>query len=89
MIRSEASDLMRPEWHAQAACRNVGPDLFYPEGRRRVVAPIFAQAREVCETCPVQAPCLRQGMGEPWGMWGGMEPRERNRVRHLPEVWRR
>lgn len=41
-----------------------------------------ARACAVCWTCPMIAHCLREALDnrDPWGIWGGMLPRERARV---------
>ena len=33
----------------------------------------IARAKQICELCPVQEPCLEGAMArrEPWGVWGG------------------
>ncbi|MGH9291913.1 MAG: WhiB family transcriptional regulator, partial [Acidimicrobiales bacterium] len=41
--------------------------------------------RAICAGCPVVEPCLRAGMGEAFGMWGGLSPRERQQLRRRHE----
>lgn len=53
----------RPRWMARAACRGLGPDLFF--GRHVRTAP------RMCSACPVRAECLEQGQREAFGLWGG------------------
>lgn len=70
-------------WHAQAACRNSDPDLWWPpegtdirtvEGRRLV-----ATAVRICQSCPVRKTCLDQALknSEPDGIWGGLTYHQR------------
>lgn len=67
----------RPSWHALAECAGVDPDLFHPTNGD------YRQAARVCETCPVKAECLQWALDhdEPHGMWGGLGPRARQRLR--------
>lgn len=54
----------RPDWHRRAACRGVGPDLFFPgPGHPHPVGVVL------CESCPVIDDC--RGSDEPYGVWGG------------------
>lgn len=70
--------IVRPEWHAQAACRDS--DLsFFPE-RGESTAP----AKAVCAACPVRVECFEFVMstGEPMhGIWAGTSERERRQMR--------
>ncbi len=70
-----AAYLARPAWHAVAACRGVGPDVFFIE---RGGSP--APAKALCEGCPAREPCRAAGHGEP-GIWGGTSERERRQIR--------
>ena len=68
----------RPEWMRRAACSGM-THLFFPEG----AGPPPTEARLICEGCPVARECLGYAVvsGENWGVWGGMGPRQRRRVR--------
>ena len=76
-------DVIRPAWHADAACRGQ-TDVMFPvaeHGRRLDTS----AARALCDRCPVQAPCVEQGRTERYGVWGGtgsgsgrMQQRERS-----------
>lgn len=68
-------------WMAEAACRTVDPELFYPPpGQNGVVA----AAKSICRSCPVQLDCLRFAVDnrEPHGIWGGLSANERRRLRN-------
>ena len=79
---SSADDLLaqfirRPAWHEQAACRGMGAAMFFPGlgGNRQV-----AEARAVCESCPVRAECLDEALADPnldHGIRAGMTERAR------------
>ena len=68
----------RPEWMRRAACSGM-THLFFPEG----AGPPPNEARLICEGCAVTRECLGHAIlaGENWGVWGGMGPRQRRRVR--------
>lgn len=63
-------------WRKRAACRDMGPQLFFP---RRGVPTVFA--KEICATCPVKAECdaHADSFEEEYGVWGG-------RIRQPPGV---
>jgi WhiB family redox-sensing transcriptional regulator len=71
-------------WRDRAACARPGvsPDLFFPApGQRGKVA----KAKRVCARCPVQDPCLAEGLAMPaWldeGIRAGTTPKDRSRLR--------
>lgn len=78
-------------WKADAACRGMDPDLFHPqtgwsehaEAHGPVVLGQVEAAKAVCSTCPVRQECLDYALaaGETEGVWGGLDPRERYRMR--------
>lgn len=67
-------------WRAEANCRGVDPELFYPERGASV-----REAKAVCQGCLVRVECLEYAItkGEKFGIWGGMSERERRRIRRL------
>ncbi|MBB5139312.1 WhiB family redox-sensing transcriptional regulator [Thermocatellispora tengchongensis] len=74
-------------WARRGACRAADPDLFFP------LAPSpqqEARAKAICAGCQVLADCRAYALraGEPDGIWGGLTPEERRRLR-FPEGWRR
>ncbi|KAA1418397.1 WhiB family transcriptional regulator [Mumia zhuanghuii] len=82
------------EWQFDGACRGADEAIFFsPEderGSKRLARE--AKAKEFCTVCPVVAACLEHALRvrEPFGVWGGLNTRERNdliasgssRVRH-------
>jgi WhiB family transcriptional regulator, redox-sensing transcriptional regulator len=60
----------RPEWQRRAACRGMGPDVFFL-GQGGDPGP----ARAVCDRCPVAVECLdfsvAQGV-DLQGIWAGV-----------------
>ena len=60
----------RADWMTDAACKGMGPDIFYPEHGQWTKA---AAAREVCQRCPVKTECGQHALDtdERHGIWGG------------------
>ena len=68
----------REDWIDQAACAGFTTELFYPvPGDHAAVK----AAKQICRDCPVIAECAAwaRDTKEPFGIWGGMTPRERNK----------
>ena len=67
----------RPAWMAEAACRGVGPDLFYVS-KGQPVAP----ARALCASCPVRDDCYQYALDTDaeGGIWGGATSKERRAI---------
>jgi hypothetical protein len=69
-------------------CEQV-PDIFFPEdfraktkGQDLEMAKMAEQtAREICLRCPVMAKCLKVGMYEEYGIWGGTTADQRKRIK--------
>jgi WhiB family redox-sensing transcriptional regulator len=62
---------VRPAWHAQAACAGMGAELFFPEKQGWGSVLTGREAKAICESCPVRAPCAEAGRHERFGIWGG------------------
>ncbi|MQA14715.1 MAG: hypothetical protein GEV09_11230 [Pseudonocardiaceae bacterium] len=72
-----------PDWHCQAACRDVRRELFFPE--HPGAAEQVREAKDVCARCPVRAECLTDVMawerpGYRYGVVGGLSARERQQL---------
>jgi WhiB family transcriptional regulator, redox-sensing transcriptional regulator len=67
------------DWRDDAACRNHDPELFFPEGTAGPARDQAERAKRVCQSCPVQAPCLQFALGHglSFGIWGGVTGDER------------
>lgn len=65
-----------PRWIDDAACVNHPPHLFF--GSRIGAA---EDAKAVCASCPVAGLCLEFGLTEPAGIYGGLGPKARKRLR--------
>ena len=68
---------MTNEWMAQAKCREVAPEMFFPSDGAGVV-----HAQRVCATCEVAEACLEYALEHQLehGVWGGKSERERRRL---------
>jgi WhiB family redox-sensing transcriptional regulator len=66
-------------WQSRAACRGLGPALFYPE----TTGPgTHDNTAAVCLTCVVRPACLDHALRHEWsGFWAGTTGRERRRLR--------
>ena len=73
----------RDDWRDVALCRDTDPDLFFPVGTTGPAIEQIAQARAVCATCEVQAPCLEFALvtNQDSGVWGGTSEEERRQLR--------
>jgi hypothetical protein len=70
----------RPAWHAHAACRGATA-LFYAEHTEGRRFDVYGPARAICAACPVREPCADAGRNEAHGVWAGLTPKERARLR--------
>lgn len=67
-----------------AACTGVPTDLFFPERVNGWDPSAKRQTRialTYCAACPVQRACLEYGLDEPYGIFGGATPEERQVLR--------
>lgn len=65
-------------WWADAVCSQTDPEAFFPKKGGSVAA-----AKATCATCPVIAQCAEHALTNEadYGVWGGLSPRERARIR--------
>jgi WhiB family transcriptional regulator, redox-sensing transcriptional regulator len=72
------------DWRLEAACREVDPELFFPEPGQ---APQATAAKQVCAGCGVRGPCLEAALHGPQahqdhaGIFAGTTPSDRVRLR--------
>ena len=64
-------------WYKQAQCAELNANYMYPKDRHEE-----QQAKNICHNCPVIKQCLDQSIRgrEIYGIWGGMNPQERQRL---------
>lgn len=74
-------------WQELAACNGLDPNIFVPscEGRGGKTRSTYKEARKHCQSCLVIEQCLNFALTEnmEFGMYGGMTPRERKRIRRV------
>lgn len=67
-------------WRNDAACRDMGPALFFSDYQSD-----HARAKAVCESCPVRAECLADALDTPqfddYGIRGGLSVSGRHGIR--------
>ncbi len=64
-------------WWTLAACRGMGPSMFYPEKGGD-----FKSPKAVCEGCEVKAACLEAALiNSESGVWGGTTEQARGRTK--------
>lgn len=75
------------DWQLAAACRETSSPVFpNPAGEgnhRRACLAREAAAKQLCGQCRVQQTCLQFALQtrEPYGVWGGYTPAERETLR--------
>lgn len=73
------------DWMSRGLCKYKNIDLWYPPLEAKNPNDYYAVAKAVCNQCPVRRECLKYGINEPWGCWGGTTPQERKhdyRLKH-------
>jgi len=85
-----------PKWWKEAACKGMDPEYFYAAKEERKAGGVEREvwvkrwrAAAVCWQCPVWKPCLQEGIREWDGVWGGMGPKARERLRISHGIARR
>ena len=72
-------------WTARARCAETDPEIFFPPADDPA-----SEARRVCAQCPVRKDCLAYALDadEQYGIWGGLDPKERQHVRRQQKASR-
>jgi WhiB family transcriptional regulator, redox-sensing transcriptional regulator len=72
---------------SRGACRDADPELFFldPEDNASFLAEKAAQAKKICDSCPVMTECLLWGLleqpGDKWSIFGGTTYWQRRQIR--------
>ncbi|MHB8293287.1 MAG: WhiB family transcriptional regulator [Acidimicrobiales bacterium] len=71
------------EWRHAAACRDIGPDVFFPVGTTGQALVQIEAAKAVCRQCEARPACLEFALAtnQESGVWGGASEEERRRMR--------
>lgn len=71
------------DWRERALCKGKDTNIFYPEinakgGKRQI-----ADVKAICKICPVSSDCLTFAINndEQFGIWGGLLPKERAKIK--------
>ena len=65
-------------WMDEALCTQAPAEMFFPDDTDHAMA---FKAKRICRECPVKQTCLEFGLHQQHGVWGGLTPRERQRLR--------
>ncbi len=78
-------ELMDDSWRADAACRKMDPDLFFPIGTTGPAIEQIENAKALCRKCIAQMACLEYALAihEEHGIWGGTTEEERRKIQKI------
>lgn len=83
---------MEKPWDFEAPlCREVGTESFYPEledgNKNDMSHERIANAKRICRMCEHRTACAEWAIhNEVHGIWGGMTPMDRRRVRRRRRI---
>jgi WhiB family redox-sensing transcriptional regulator len=71
------------DWRHDAECREEEPELFFPAGNTGPYLLQIAQAKAVCQRCPVLQACGQWALDthQDAGVWGAMSEDDRRAMR--------
>src|SRR6476646_1166536 len=71
------------DWRHRAICRDEDPELFFPVGNSGPALLQIAEAKAVCQRCPVTSECVSWALetGQDAGVWGAMSEDERRSLK--------
>lgn len=74
--------MMDESWREQALCAEIGFIDFHPDKHDHNMTRMNI-AKRICSMCDVQEACLEYSLavGDDYGIWGGMSPKERQKLR--------
>ena len=75
--------IIRLDWQVDAACRDMGSDLFFPMSGN-----VLGPATRICAQCPVLEECRTSALDDPslYGIWAGTSVREHRRLQGEEEL---
>lgn len=82
MTRANVDD---EPWRQRAACAELDSETWFPpKGGDK-----GALAKRICRHCPVQFECLQFALkiGTPDGVWGGLSPDQRAKIRRAQPAY--
>jgi len=81
---SDTDDPVNLMWRDAGECRSHPVELFFPDDMRgREHAAVEQRAKTICHGCPVLQSCRQHAIHYPenYGIWGGLSPTDRTRLR--------
>lgn len=70
------------DWLERGECRGLPTEWWFPPAPITPEATVqMRKAKRICFTCRVRAECLDYGLTEDYGIWGGLSPKQRQRLR--------
>lgn len=70
-----------------ASCAGIGIEPFFEDEENHGKFTNLKTVRVICASCPVNAACAEWGLHhEKYGIWGGLTPEERNRIRKVRNI---
>ncbi len=74
---------MKLDWQKSALCRGADNEIFFPINMKPTR---FNEAIEICLRCAVKDQCLNFALSfdeqdDKWGVYGGLTPNQRGRLR--------
>jgi WhiB family redox-sensing transcriptional regulator len=75
--------MAEPSFFERAACRGKPEELFFAPESKGVSLHYYDRGKTICRDCQVRLTCLEYALehNEKFGLWGGVGPRERARMR--------
>ena len=69
-------------WRHHAACKNLDVTAWYPDLATLDGRALADHAHRICHHCPVRQSCLDEALrnDEPDGIWGGLDPTQRQQL---------
>ena len=67
------------QWMDNAACLDVDPEIFFPEGAATTVHLARKRAAEICRGCPARVDCYYYALEDSdirYGVWAGFDAGE-------------
>jgi WhiB family redox-sensing transcriptional regulator len=82
-LRRRIEECLPMDWRHRAICRDEDPELFFPVGNSGPALLQIAEAKAVCQRCPVTSECLAWALetGQDAGVWGAMSEDERRSLK--------
>lgn len=77
-----------PRFFENPKCADLDVNIFFEKDAddldSRIADANYAEAKKICMSCQYQPQCAEWGIKhETHGMWGGLTPRERQKIRRL------